>query len=116
MATQRHPIPDRREASRVGVNLCCQFTLKGIEHQAFIKDISPTGAFLWSTFMPPAGVDLSIKLDTSVTKTPLILESRVVRRDCKSTDQGTIGVFAVKFRRNFPGIALLLRKLGNPQS
>ena len=116
MATQRRPTPERRAALRIKVHLGCRFTFKGIEHQAFIKDISPIGAFLWSAFMPPPAADLSIKVDTSFTKTPLILESRVVRRDCKSTGQATVGVFAVKFSQNSPGLLLLLNKLGKPQS
>jgi hypothetical protein len=46
------------------VHLDCQFTFEGIEYEAFIRDLSLKGAFLLSTFTPPYGANLSIRLKT----------------------------------------------------
>ena len=98
MSTQSRPVQDHKTVPRVRALLGCLFTFEEIGYEALIRDISLKGAFLWSKFMPPPAADLSIKVDASFPKTPLFLESRVVRSDRKSTGQGTVGVFAVKFR------------------
>lgn len=114
MSTARRPIQDRRVASRVNAQLNCKFTFEGIEYEAFVQDISLAGAFLSSTFMPPWGGDLSIKLMTSVMEDPLILEGKIVRRDCKYTEQGTVGAFTIRFRHSSPGLVMLINKLATP--
>jgi len=64
VSTQSRPVQDRRSASRIQVHLDCQFTFEGIEYEAFIRDLSLKGAFLLSTFTPPYGANLSIRLKT----------------------------------------------------
>ena len=108
------PISDRRVAPRTKVHLGCRFVYSGSEYNAFIKDISPTGALLWSAFMPPPAADVSIKIEKSFLGVSLVLEGRIVRRECKETEQGTIGAFAVHFNNNSPGIMLLFKKLTGP--
>jgi hypothetical protein len=114
MSTQRRPLQDRRIASRINARLRCTFIFEGIEYEAFIQDISLAGAFLSSTFMPPWGVDLSIKLMTSLMEDPLTLEGKIVRRDCKLTERGTVGAFTIRFRHSSPGLVRLISKLINP--
>jgi hypothetical protein len=114
MSTQRRPIQDRRDLPRVNAHLRCKFTFEGNEYEAFIRDISLTGVFFWSTFMPPWGSDLSIELPTSLMEDPLILEGKIVRRDSIYAVGGTLGAFAVRFSRNSLGLVRLINKPGNP--
>jgi hypothetical protein len=111
MNAQRRPIQDRRSASRITTGMSCKFTFEGVEHKAFIRDISLTGAFLWQTSMPPKGSNVSIKLEESLGDNPLILEGKVVRSDCKNTDRGTVGAFAVRFSNSSPAFIRLITKL-----
>ncbi len=111
MATQRRPIQDRRAALRYYANLTCQFTFEENEYEAFIREISLIGAFLWSTFMPPRGADVSVKLETSLLRYPLILEGKIARRDCKYTEWGKVGAFAITFSHRPPGLISLINKL-----
>ncbi|MBZ5545770.1 MAG: PilZ domain-containing protein [Acidobacteriia bacterium] len=115
MAIPNHPGLDRRTAPRLKVHLGCQLTVERIKHEAFIKDISPTGALLLSSFMPPPDADVLIKIETHLIRIPIVLEGKVVRRDSINTEQGPVGVFAVKFSRNSPALMLLVNKIVNPQ-
>jgi hypothetical protein len=114
MATQTRPTPDRRAALRVKVHLACKFIFEGTEYEAYIKNISPMGALLWSAFMPPRAADASIKVETSLVNYPLILGAKIVRRECKLTEQGKVAVFAIKFAHSSPGLILLISKLMSP--
>ena len=116
MATQRRPVPDRRAALRAKVHLGCHFIFDQTEYEAVIKDISPIGALLWSSFMPPPAADVFIRIDASLLRIPIVLEGKIVRRDCKNTEQGPIGAFAVKFNRSSPALMVLISKLLGPQS
>ena len=91
----------------------CKFTIEGVEHEAFIRDISLTGAFLWHTIMPPKGAHVSIKLEAASLDSPLILEGRVVRNDCKNTDRGTVSAFAVTFSNSSPEFIRLIGELSH---
>ena len=115
MENPKHPTPDRRAAPRFKAQLDCRIIFEGNEYDAFIKDISPMGAFLWSAFMPPPAADVSIKVETSFIRTPLTLDGKIVRRECRETEQGTMGAFAVKFKTSSPALTLLISKLTNPQ-
>lgn len=114
MSTQSRPVQDHRAVSRVQAHLGCQFTFEGIEYEAFIQNISLNGAFLWSTFIPPLGANLFIRLNTSLLEDPLILEDRIVLYDCKQTERGTVGGFAIMFSYNSPVLVRLINKLVNP--
>jgi hypothetical protein len=113
MATQRKPIPDRRTAPRVKVNLACKFIFEEAEHEASIKNISNIGALLWSGFMPPRAADASIKIQTSLFNYPLVLGCKIIRRECKIMEQGKVAVFGIKFNHSPSGLALLISKLIN---
>jgi len=89
----------------------CKVIYAGIEHEAYIRDISLSGASLWQTFMPPRGSNVSIKLEEPSSKTQLILEGRVARTDCKTTDRGMTGAFAVQFSISSPEFVRLIGKL-----
>ncbi len=115
MATLRRPVPDRRTASRIKLNLGCQFVFDKTEYQAVIKDISPMGALLWSSFMPPPAADVFIQIETHLLRIPIILEGKIVRRDCINTEQGSIGAFAVKFSGQSPALIVLINKIASPQ-
>ena len=115
MSTLRRPIQDRRALSREKINLPCQFTFEGIEYDAYIGDISLKGAFLWSTFMPPWGAGLSVRIGTPLLENPLILEGKIVRRDCKQTERGTVGAFVIRFSSSSPALIVLISKLIKPQ-
>ena len=115
MATQRRPMPDRRNAPRVKIHLGCQFIHDGTEHEAFIKDISPIGALLWSSFMPPPAADVFIKIETRLLKIPIVLQGKIIRRDCRNTDQGPVGAFAVQFNSGSPALMVLINKITHPQ-
>jgi hypothetical protein len=115
MALPKCPIQEYRESLRIGLNLDCRYTFGGIEYKAFIKDISLTGALLLSDFMPPWGSDISIKIETSHLKLPLILGSKIVRRDLNCADGDTAGAFAVAFNHSSPGLLQLIDELTNSQ-
>ena len=111
MVTQSRPIPHRRAAPRINVDLGCQFIVNETEHKALIKNISTVGALLWSGFMPPPTADVSIKIGTSLLKLPIILQGKIVRRSRVNTERGPIGAFAVKFSRSSPALMALINKL-----
>jgi len=111
MTEQKLPIQDRRSVSRLESLLDCRFSFEGTEHKAFIRDLSLKSAFLLSTFMPPHGVIISIKLETPALTGPLILEGKIVRRDCSHTDRGTTGAFVVTFSHSSPEFIRLVSKL-----
>jgi hypothetical protein len=115
MAIPKYPVPDRRTAPRLKVHLGCQLIFERIQHDAYIKDISPIGALLLSSFMPPPEADVLIKIETHLIRIPIVLEGKVVRRDSIDTEQGAVGAFAVKFSRNTPALMLLINKIVNPQ-
>jgi hypothetical protein len=89
----------------------CKFTFGGVEHKAFIGNISLRGASIWQTIMPPKGANVAIKLEASSLDSPLILEGKVVRTDCKNTDRGTAGAFVVTFSNSSPEFIRLLSNL-----
>jgi hypothetical protein len=113
MAVQRRPIQDQRYVSRITTHISCKLTFEGVAHEAFIRDVSLTGAFLWQTIVPPKGTHVSIKLEASSLDRPLILEGMVVRSDCKNTDRGTVGAFAVTFSNSSPEFIRLISKLSH---
>ena len=113
MLTQSCPVQDRRAVSRVKVHLGCIFIFDGIEYDAFIRDISLKGAFLWSSFMPPCGTNLVVRIRTSLLEDPLILESKIVRCDCKQEERGAVGGFAITFSYDSPVLVRLINKLAN---
>ena len=63
---------------------------EGVEHVAYIKDISIGGALLLSTFIPPQDAKISISLETRLLDSPITLESKIVRRDFEVKDQDTL--------------------------
>jgi hypothetical protein len=114
MATARNALRDRRAASRLKVDLKCRFTFNGVEHEGLIKDISLMSAFARSSFVPPPAAEISLKIATSLLKTPLVLEGTIVRRDCNNAVPGGMGAFAVKFKyAAHPTLVFLLKKLAN---
>ncbi len=115
MANPTCPVPDRRGAPRAKVHLDCQVLFEGDEYDAVIQDISLLGAFLWSSFTPPHDATVSIRLKPAFMEDPIILEGNVVRRDCKQTEKGPVGAFAITFGHNSPGLLRLIDRLINPQ-
>ena len=111
---KERPVQDRRSVSRIQVHLDCQFTFQGIEYAAFIRDISLKGAFLLSSFMPPYGANLTIRIKTALLEDPLILEGKVVRRDCKEIERGKARAFMINFSHNPLALVTLISKLANP--
>lgn len=89
----------------------CTFEFEGVEHHAFIRDISLTGAFLLSTFMPPHGAEISIKLQSSLLKSSMSLDAKIVRRECNYTDRGATEAFSVKFSRSSLDLVRLIGRL-----
>ena len=114
MTTQNRPVQDRRSASRIQVHLDCQYTFQGIEHDAFIRDISLKGAFLLSSFMPPYGANLSIRIKTALLEDPLILEGKIVRSDFKQIERGTVRPFIISFSYTSLALVTLISKLASP--
>jgi hypothetical protein len=111
---QERPVQDRRRVSRIQVHLDCQFTIQGIEYEAFIRDISLKGASLLSTFMPPYGANLSITIKTALLEDPLILEGNIVRCDYKHIERGTARPFVISFSHSSLALVTLIKKLANP--
>jgi hypothetical protein len=95
-------------------HLKCQITFEGIEYEAFIRDISLKGALLLSTFTPPWGANISIRLEASLLEDPLILEGKIVRSDCKQTERGSVDAFTIRFSHNSPVLVRLINKLVKP--
>ena len=114
MTTQNRPVQDRRSASRIQVHLECQFTFQGIEYAAFIRDLSLKGAFLLSSFMPPYGASLSIRIKTALLKDPLTLEGKIVSSDCKEIERGTARAFTINFSHTSLALVTLINRLANP--
>ncbi len=116
-AIQGHPMRDRRAASRLKVELNCRFIFEGTEHEASIKDVSLMSALLWSTVMPPTAAGISIKLETPLLNSPLILEGKIVRREYTTKEPGGMGAFAVRFNHSaHPALVALIKKLAIPQN
>jgi hypothetical protein len=115
MAIPKHPMPDRRAATRSKVYLDCRFVFDGKEYDAVIRNISLLGAFLWSAFIPPCDSIVTIKLETPLMKNLIILEGSVVRRDSQYTERDTAGAFAITFCSSSPGLLRLIDKLMHPQ-
>ncbi len=111
MATLKSVIEDRGSVSRIAVHLRCKFIAAGIQHEGIIQDISLRGAFLSSAFMPAPGTNISIKLETPLLNKPLTLEARVVRRDYKILERGSVGAIAVTFNHSSPEFTRLMGKL-----
>jgi hypothetical protein len=111
MATQRRSVTDRRATPRSYVHLNCRFTFKGTEYKAFIKNLTSRDAYLWSSFMPPKGADILIRLDTPDSDTPLFLQGKIVRQEYKNMKQSVVDAFAVRFSFDSPQVAALIRKL-----
>jgi PilZ domain len=57
-----HPRRNRREKSRTLLILPVSIGLAYGEHQAVIRDISASGMFLFSTFTPPIGAEIELKM------------------------------------------------------
>jgi hypothetical protein len=114
MALHVRAVQDRRATSRMGTCLTCQFTHRGIAYEAHIRDLSLGGAFLWSTFIPPNGADISIKITSTLLDCPLKLNATIVRTDCKYTDRGTAGAFSASFNHGSLELAGLVTKLAVP--
>jgi hypothetical protein len=115
MAAQKCPVSDRRVAPRKKVHLDCQVIFEENEYDAVLQDISITGAFLWSSFMPPHDSTISIRLTPSFKKQPLILKAKVVRCDSKYREHGRVGAFAISFSPNSPSLLQTLGSLINPK-
>ena len=111
MATQRRTVFDRRATSRAYVHLECRFSFKGTEYKAFIKNLTPKDAYLWSSFMPPKGADILIRLDTPFFDNPMFLQGKVVRQEFKNTKHSIVDAFAVQFSFSSPQVASLIKKL-----
>jgi hypothetical protein len=111
MATQRRLMMDRRATSRSYVHLDCRFTFKGKEYKAFIKNMTSKDAYLWSSFMPPQGADILIRLDSPFSETPMFLQGRIVRQEHRQMKQTVVDAFAVRFSFNSPQIAELISTL-----
>jgi hypothetical protein len=116
MAASKNPLSDRRAVPRIKVHLDCQVIYEGNEYDAVIQDISISGAFLWSSFMPPHDSPVSLQLKPSFAKPPIILKGNVVRRDSKYRDHGKAGAFAITFSHNSPSLLQSLNVLINPQN
>ena len=115
MATQKRLVPDRRIDLRIKVHLGCQIAFDGNEYEASIKDISPIGAYLWSSCMPPRAADVSITIKMPPLSIPIILEGKVVRRYSNNADQDQMNKFAVEFIHNSPALMVLIDRLENPR-
>jgi hypothetical protein len=116
MAVPKCAVTDRRVAPRKKVHLDCQIIFEETEYDAVLQDISITGAFLWSSFMPPNNSAVSIRLTPSYKKQPLILKAIVVRCDSKYKEHGRVGAFAITFSPNSPSLLQTLGSLINPQN
>ncbi len=116
MAVQKSPAPDRRAVPRKKVHLDCQVIFNGNEYDAVIQDISIMSAFLWSSFMPPHGSVVSLRLKPNHMKPLLILKGNVVRRDNKYKDHGKAGAFAITFSQNSPSALQSLGNMVNPHN
>jgi hypothetical protein len=57
-----HPRRNRREKSRTLLILPVSIGLAYGEHPAVIRDISASGMFLFSTFTPPIGAEIELKM------------------------------------------------------
>ena len=108
---QGRPVQDRRSASRVMAQLKCQFTFGGVSHEAFIRDISLNGAFLWSTVVPAQGSNVLIRLETPLLKNTLALEGKVVRTDRTPKDHVNENAFAISFSHASAELIVLISKL-----
>ena len=116
MTAPKHHAADRRAVPRRKVHLDCQVIFEGNEYDAVIQDISTMGAFLWSSFMPPHNLPVSLRLKPNLEKPPLIIKGNVVRRDSKYKEHGKAGAFAVKFSHNPPGLLHSLSGYIHPQN
>jgi hypothetical protein len=116
MAVPKRAVSDRRASPRKKVHLDCQVIFEENEYDAVLQDISITGAFLWSSFMPPHDSAVFIRLKPSYKKQPLILKGKVVRCDPKYREHGRVGAFAITFSPNSPSLLQSLGNLINPQN
>ena len=113
MPIEKRSVQDRRSVSRITTNLACQLTFNGIHYQAVIKNLSLKGALLISTFIPPQGGLVSIRLRAPDT---LSLIGKVVRTDWTLSEPGTAGALTIQFSHNPPGLIGLIGKLASKTS
>ena len=91
----RRPIQDRRLTSRVTADLHCDFSIEGLIHEATITNLSLNGALMLSSFIPPERSHIVITLRSPLLKSPLAMESEVVRTE--SALRNGAEAFAVRF-------------------
>jgi hypothetical protein len=106
-------VQDGRMVSRVNAHLDCQFIFEGISREASIRDLSLTGAFLSSIFLPSKGSDVTITLQTPLSKNTLILEGKVTRVGWGGTHYDRRHRFGVRFSHTPPGIITLIHELSS---
>jgi hypothetical protein len=104
-------VQDRRAVSRVSADMECRYTYDGMEYSGFVREISLKGALLLSSYMPPHGAAISIRLNASLRDGQLLLDAKVVRRDCKDTERGTVKAFGVAIHNGSLALAQLVTRL-----
>jgi len=114
VSNQSRPVQDRRTVSRIQVHLDCQFTFQGIEYKAFIRDISLKSAFLQSSFMPPKGANLSVRIKTALLENPVVLEGKIIRSDFKDIERGKARAFTISFSHIPLALVRLISTLATP--
>lgn len=95
---------DRRQISRIGTRLSCQFLYEGVQHEAVALDISLNGALLSSKVVPPTGKSVTLSIKLPVAKDRTAIEGKVMRGVWGFSDHGQVGKFGIQFSHTPPEI------------
>jgi len=102
---------DRRNTSRVFALLDCSLRYGDSLYEALVVDLSPKGALISSTVLPPHKSEVSISLNSGHLKQTLILTGSVIRSTELFTAYGKRIRFVVRFHYAPPDLFFLLGKL-----
>ena len=99
----------RRKASRVSLQMKCQFSSGNKEHEAVLIDLSLGGALLSASSLPDQQSKVSITLQAEDMETPLSLEGTVSRRAVAEAEEND--KFGVEFEDPPPELSRLISAL-----
>lgn len=118
-----HPRCNRREKSRTLLILPVSIGLGYSKHVGVIRDLSPSGMFLYSDFIPPIGAEIELRLTPPATaKSQQVTYRAVVVRLTEGVTGAAVGM-ALSLTGTHPatalqslGAALRLREAGRTSS
>lgn len=97
MAINSRITQDRRKISRIPVRINCHFTHAGVSHEALMTNISLSGAFFSSKYLPQVGATVALGLKLPDSKKDLEIQCTVIRGNWGMSDHGKLARFGVRF-------------------